>query len=116
MGVTVDKQGKINIGLGALVSSVIALATAYPVARGALAGELQDLVKKQMQPLSDAMEIQTANSIRSLADSISAFRFKQSTCGATPGCWTVDDQRKLDQAIRDLDTAEKVLQSLRANR
>ena len=78
----------------------------------ALAGEIQD----QIRPLSDALEISTMANIRQLRTAISALNFKKGQCTvSTAGvpCWTLNDQKDLDDAVVDLQTAETVLKALR---
>lgn len=114
MGVTVDKQGKINLSLGVVASAVVAMITAYPVARAALAGELQELVKKEVKPLSDAFVITLETNVRNYRDSLSAMTFKRDMCAGVPGCWTLGDQQAFDRTLNDLKAAEDALKSLRS--
>lgn len=111
--IKMTKENGLVVSLSTVMAVLAAMTTAYPVARAALAGEITEQIKAQVQPLTNAMEISTASSIRQLRTAISALNFKKDMCVGVTGCWTINDQRDLDNTLADLVTAEAVLKSLK---
>lgn len=118
MAITKDTTVKVSLGL--VLSLLVGIPTAYITARQAIANELKEQIRQEVKPLirplGDALEISTQSSIRQLRTSISALNFKKDMCTGAQNCWTINDQRDLDNAIADLTAAEAVLKSLKDNK
>lgn len=107
----ITKDTTVKFSLGAIVAAAGVVGTAYVTARSALAGEVREIVQQEIKPLGDAFKVLTNTTISSLQNSISALRYKKDTC-QPPGCWTLKDQTDLDNAMNQLDAAQRALASL----
>jgi hypothetical protein len=115
VGIRVTKEQGVMISASTLVSMVGSLAAVWVFASPIVAEQLEEKIKKQLGPVNSALELSTMRSITQLRSTISALNFKLTECAGRPGCWTLQDQRDLDNADADLVTAEAVLKSLREN-
>lgn len=115
MSVTIDKQGKINMSLGAVVAILLSIPTAYVSARAALGQAMKEQIKEEIKPLTDAFEVTLQQNVRSLRNTIAALEFKRDMCGSTLDCWTVRDAQDLANAREDLKAAELALAGIKDN-
>lgn len=113
MGVTVDKQGKINISLGVLASILVGIPTAYVSTRTALGQTIKEQVRQELAPVVGMLEVTVQQNVRSLRGTIAAMEFKREMCGAMPECWTVRDAQDLANTREELRVALESLSKLK---
>lgn len=113
MGIKVTKEGGIMVGLGTIMTALIAVATSYPTARAALGQAMKEQIQQEIQPLNDAFVITLEQNTRNLYNTITAMEYKRDNCTPKPECWTVRDAQDLANTRQDLAAALMALNGLK---
>jgi hypothetical protein len=108
-----------EISLSTLASTVSSLVVLVPVLwfigkpliSTALAEDIKDVVKQEVQPMAAAFVVLLDRDINNLKRQIAALRFKQSQGDE----WTADDARLLADMMIELDALEAAKEELKSD-